>query len=78
MSHILKKEIKGYSISKSENTDSLIFGSNKYFIGATYLASENVPKISNTLELLNTIPLYKTKTPGINKILKSFYKTVNA
>nr|WP_307906468.1 hypothetical protein [Mycoplasmopsis bovis] len=29
-----KKEIKGYSISKSENTDSLIFGSNKYFIGA--------------------------------------------
>ncbi|UOE63305.1 hypothetical protein MbovWib_02760 [Mycoplasmopsis bovis] len=78
VSHILKKEIKGYSISKSENTDSLIFGSNKYFIGAAYLASENVPKISNTLELLNTIPLYKTKTPGINKILKSFYKTVNA
>ncbi|WP_429988760.1 hypothetical protein [Mycoplasmopsis bovis] len=57
MSHILKNEIKGYSISKSENTDSLIFGSNKYFIGAAYLASENVPKISNTLELLNTIPL---------------------
>lgn len=56
----------------------LIFGTKKYFVGAAHLASDNLPKISNTLELLNTIPLYKAKTPGISKILKSFQKSVNA
>ncbi|MCE6115249.1 MAG3720 family protein [Mycoplasmopsis agalactiae] len=78
VSHILKKEISGYSVIKAENTDMLIFGTKKYFVGAAHLASDNLPKISNTLELLNTIPLYKAKTPGISKILKSFQKSVNA
>lgn len=72
MLYILKKEISGYLVIKVENIDMFIFGIKKYFVGAVYLVSDNLLKISNILELLNIIFLYKVKIFGISKILKLF------
>lgn len=72
MLYILKKEISGYLVIKVENIDMFIFGIKKYFVGVVYLVSDNLLKISNILELLNIIFLYKVKIFGISKILKLF------
>lgn len=72
MLYILKKEISSYLVIKVENIDMFIFGIKKYFVGVVYLVSDNLLKISNILELLNIIFLYKVKIFGISKILKLF------